>query len=1483
MSVSLDCVVIGEEGTLAARCGDLLLEAGHRIVAVVSPSPAIRAWAAERALPLIEPGDDLAAALAATPCDVLFSIANWRVLAPAVLALPRLAAINYHDSPLPAYAGANATCWALIDGQAQHGVSWHVMEAGIDSGAILAAETVAVAATDTAATLNAKCYEAAVASFRRLLGDLAANALRPRLQGVEGRSSFARHAKPAGGAVLDWQQSASALERLVRACDFGGLRNPFAAAKVVAGGAVWLVRRAVALAGGAAAPGTLLAIEPGHVDVATAAGTLRLSQCEAVDGSAAPLHEVLRKLGVAEGGAWPGLDAAARERLDHFLARFARFEEGWARRLAEFEPLDLLPDARGGEGEGERFITVAAAVPAGWPAARGLAAIAVWLAQLAGRDTIDVMLAAEVPAGLDGVIAAEVPWHLDLPADGSGAQALARAEDTLGAALAQGSFFTDLPWRRPEWFGARPALPHAPLLLRLGGPVARANAVTCAVADGRVVWTIDSWRFDGAAAQSLARRAGDFLAALAVQPETAMSSLPLLPPELHHTMVRQWNDTASGHDAAWPLIRRFEAQAQAQPQADAVITDHARHSYAEIDAWANGVAARLVALGAGAEQPVLVLVERGAALPVALLAAHKAGAPYVPLDPGHPDARLAEVAADCGAVAVLSAGAQCARAARLAPGLPVVDCGAAAPQAAAPMVTVAPADAAYVLYTSGSTGTPKGVVIEQRQLAAYVDWAARTYPKRAGDCFALFTSIAFDLTVTSVFVPLITGGAIRVYPEERPGDEPTVLRVFRDDAVEVVKLTPSHLAMVAETATPSTRIHTLVLGGEDLSRGLADKAWRAFAGRVSLCNEYGPTETTVGCMLHRFDPETDRAASVPIGKPAADVALYVLDRHRRPLPPGVAGELYIGGAGVGRGYLGRAQLTAERFLADPFRPGGRLYRTGDLARWRGDGVMEFLGRMDGQIKLRGFRIELGEVESRLLSHPAIAACVVAAVDPAQGGAAAVEYCRTCGLPSNYPGADFDASGECAACRGFARHRPAMMRYFRPMDDLRARFAQAKGGGADALVLYSGGKDSTYALYQLVRGMGLKVVAFTFDNGFISAKAKENIRNAIDDLGIELVVGGTPAISAIYADSLERHATVCNGCFKAIYTQGINLARERGIGCIVTGLSRGQIGETRLAELFDQGITEPDAVEAAVLAARKLYHRQDDAVSRHLDVSFLQGDDAFDRIDVVDFYRYCDAGVAEIYDYIHRNVRWVKPDTGGCSTNCVINDAGIFVHQRRRGYHNYAWPNSWEVRLGLKARDEAIAELQSPIDEGEARRILDRIGYRWDERGGGDPRILAAYYRSRDGRAVEGLGQWLAGTLPAAMVPQAFVRLDHIPLTANGKVDMRRLPRPGGNAGRAGAGGVPATATERLLAELWRDMLRLDQVGRDDDFFALGGHSLTATRLLARLQDAFQLRLPLHLLMEMPRLGQLAAAIDRLVAARAAPVAGDDEDREEGEL
>ena len=471
----------------------------------------------------------------------------------------------------------------------------------------------------------------------------------------------------------------------------------------------------------------------------------------------------------------------------------------------------------------------------------------------------------------------------------------------------------------------------------------------------RLHFDVNAELFDSQSRCWLLRQFEAVVDAFIDDPGRPVGSFDLLGPEERRRWLVDYNETDANLGDAETVLTLFEDRVRQAPEAAAAAEGPRTWSYIELDRRSRAVASRLTESGIGRGDRVAVCMPRSLEVLAALLGTLRAGAAFCPLDPGHPEARKRALLDDLQPAAVLVAEPDTIGDG-VAVGFELIDVAALdSGGAEAATEPVRADDLAYLIYTSGSSGRPKAAMLSHGGLLNYLQWASRTYLDGKALDFPLYSSLAFDLTLTSLFLPLLTGGKVRIYSEREytPGLE--ILSVFTDDEVDVVKLTPSHLDLLRHHGIGCTRIRTLIVGGEEFKTALA----RSIADRlpgVTLYNEYGPTEATVGCMVHRYDPATDDGSAVPIGVPAANMRIHVVDEYGQPTPSGVTGEMVVSGPGVALGYWNRPSLSREKFDLDP-ATGLRRYRTGDLARWASEGL-EFLGRADDQVKVRGVRIEL---------------------------------------------------------------------------------------------------------------------------------------------------------------------------------------------------------------------------------------------------------------------------------------------------------------------------------------------------------------------------------------------------------------------------------------------------------------------------------------------------------------------------------------------
>ena len=790
-SPKISCYLVGAE-SLLVRCGEILLERGHDLRGVVTAEPSIADWARGKGLAVVDQKGDWGAALAGEPFDYLFSITNLSIIPARVLALPTKGAINFHDGPLPRFAGLYAPAWALMAGETSYAVTWHLMGDEVDAGDILLQRSFAVADDETSLTINTKCYEAAADSFGEL-ADLLASGRATRTPHALDRSTYhGRGDRPEAAIVVRWDRPAAELARLARALDFGGYANPLGLPRLLVGSeAVAVVAmQALPARDASAAPGTVVALDGEGLRVATAQGDALVTRLRTLDGDALAIAELAAKHGLARGSVLPVLDAAAAESLGTINAAIARSEAFWTKRLrlAEAFELPYVSRTTGGRPRMERALRLPAAAVTGLTGgdhgrdALPAAAIA-WLARLTGRRTIDVSwsdasLAARVrgTASAAALFAPTVPLHLELEGAATAADVMARTVAEIRAAREKGTYARDLMARQPSLKasalrGRRNLTVLVELVDRLDerADPAGSDLAIALLPGGECVLDFDPAALPAPSVERMAAQLESFVAALAAAPERALGELPVLSEAERRRLLEEWNATERKVDTEHCVHELIEAQAASTPDAVAVVHEETRLTYRELNARANRLARHLRGLGVKPDALVGLCVERGADMLVAMLAVHKAGGAYVPMDPAYPRDRIALMLEDAQVAVLLTQQ-------RLLETLPATQAavvcldlldlaGADAAGDANDRLAVPSSALAYVIYTSGSTGKPKGVMVEHHNVVNFFAAMDDRLGTQPGVWLAV-TSLSFDISVLELLWTLSRGYTVVVYAEE---------------------------------------------------------------------------------------------------------------------------------------------------------------------------------------------------------------------------------------------------------------------------------------------------------------------------------------------------------------------------------------------------------------------------------------------------------------------------------------------------------------------------------------------------------------------------------------------------------------------------------------------------------------------------------------------------------------------------------------------
>jgi natural product biosynthesis luciferase-like monooxygenase protein len=763
MTKALHCLVIGDE-PLLVQCAEILRARGHVIAGFVAESEFVRNWARPLAVSVHAPGNDLNERLASVAYDWVFGIANLRPIPRETWRKAAQGAVVFHDAPLPRYAGFNAPTWAILAGESQHGVTWHALTAQDNEGEIYAQRRFDVAPDETALTLNAKCFEAGIETFQELIRSIEEGTLAPTAQDPAARLYHGRYDRPPAAVTLRFDRPAAELAALVRALDFGpGYPNPMSLPKLRTDAGVYAVRSLEVQEDARCQepPGTVLAVEGNGATIATADYPVRLLRLAADGGTEIPASAVLRA-----GERLPRLSEAEAARLTAVAAELAPHEAYFAARLAELRPIVLPEIEAAPEGGTQRLAGRAFRLPERLSGNARIAAVAAYLARAAGEETFDLAYADDTLAALaaefPGYLAVALPIRVDASGNATAAGLAERIDRELRELRARRAYFADLPARLPGLAPPRCALglfcTERPSLQRA---IAGCAATFVVPARGsEALFVFDEARLPASAAEALLRRLGVACAAFAEDPRCAAADLPLLSAEERAQVLYGWNQTEALYERDACVHTLIEQQVDASPESTALVFGAQTLSYRDLEARANQVAHALREAGVGPDSLVGLYMRRSLELVVCALGIHKAGGAYVPLDPSYPPGRLALMLEDCGARVLLTQrdllGSIPASVEKV---LCVEDQAVARAPVARPQGGAAPYSLAYVIYTSGSTGKPKGVMIEHRNVVNFFAGMDARIERGPGPqpVWLAVTSLSFDISVLELFWTLARG------------------------------------------------------------------------------------------------------------------------------------------------------------------------------------------------------------------------------------------------------------------------------------------------------------------------------------------------------------------------------------------------------------------------------------------------------------------------------------------------------------------------------------------------------------------------------------------------------------------------------------------------------------------------------------------------------------------------------------------------------
>ncbi len=1540
---SLSCFVVGD-GVVAISCVKVLLQQGWQVLGIYAADGALPEWSQISGIPILT-GDDAAGVdaratfqsqLLASAYDYLFSINNTQWIIPAVvLAQARVATINYHDSPLPKYAGLHATSWALLNGETEHAVTWHEAVSTVDAGRIFKQQVVPILADDTALSLNLRCFDAAVASFTELITELAIAPINPYAQDLAQQSYFGASERPAAAAILSFDLGSQEIYSLVRALEFGLTRNPLGFAKIWLPGGAVVVESARIVTTAYGIPGRVLKLDGDGLCIATADGAIEFNRVSTIDGQDLTVESLIDNYGVQVGGVLPTIDPDLASAISQRNAAICRYEQLWVKRLGQLAPFchPYLPVETTKIWQ-TAIQRVSIDLESKISAKSLLSMFAAYCARLSPEPDFDLGLQTELQRSVaPEIFAQRVPLRVRLQAGDSFSQFQQRLDAELDQTMKLGSFRHTLLRRYPELRDHQidRVLPVAIVLAPSPNQVDWQHLKTAmalvAYEDGSAPELIHAGALTPVHSQAIVRQLQNLIAACLDRPEQSLELLPLLATAEQQQILVEWNQTAVPFPSDTCVHQLFEQQAARTPAAIAVVYGAAQLTYRELNERANQLAHYLQLQGVGPDHLVGLYLERSLEMMVGLLAIHKAGGAYLPLDPDFPADRLAFMVADAQVAVVLTQSELIANLS-IDPGRLDISIDSSWSEIATQPMTnptsgVTATNLSYIIYTSGSTGTPKGVMVEHRNAVNFFTGMDQRIEHQPPGVWLAVTSLSFDISVLELFWTLARGFKVVIYSAkaERAAAPAAQMKhqakaidfslfyFSSDDRGKAAKETYRLLFEGTEFAdlhgfkavwTPERHFHAF--GGSFPNAAVTSAALAARTKQIQIragsC--VAPLHSSV-----RIAEDWAVIDNISGGRVGVSFAAgwqpndFVLRpetyEHRKEIMFAQIEEVQALWRGETVAYPnGKGELVHVQTLPRPIQP--------QLPTWVTAAGNPETFQMAGA---KGFNILthlLGQSLDELATKIAIYRQAWAENHhPGQGTVTLMIH-------------TFVGESD-AEVREIVR-QPMRAYLASSLDLIKLAawdFPTFKQQTTDA-----GGKFSVEHLSEQAMD---ELLDFSFERYFETSgifgtvetclKMVDRIKGidineiaCLIDYGVDpdLVISQLPLLDRVKVESSPQAANQVAGSGNSVAAL-IDRHQVTHLQCtpsmanllIADPVTRESIGQIQTMMVGGEALTEALAVQLKQIIPGHIHNMYGPT-----ETTIWSTTHTLAQVDgIVPLGR----PIANTELYILD--RHQQPVPVGIAGELLIGGKGV-----TRGYLNRPEltqsrfipnPSSLDpadrlYRTGDLVRYRADGTLEFlgrtdfqvkvrgyRIELGEIETILSRheaisattVVVREDVP---DDKRLVAYLIPQPGSQPTDLHlrTYLRAQLPDYMVPANFVWLQAFPLTPNQKIDRQALPRPSSVQVQAvipappeiQAPAIPAPTsvenpTQQKLLKIWQQVLQIPEVNINDNFFDLGGNSLVAVTLIGEIRSAFELNLPLQALFRSPTVLEIATEIENL--------------------